>query len=105
MTIDSRGERRRYKWKICERSSINDVDGDLYHSNVSTEMPPLSASSWETDTSGSDPPPSLRALDGLHNPILPGWIPLETHPAQVAVATYVATPVAVAEAIAVGQPA
>ena len=76
---------------IAEKDKLDEAAGDLYKSMCASEYPPLAPSNWEAEEDGKDPPPTLRALDGLSRPLVPGWVPLEQGPAQVAVATYVAT--------------
>ena len=80
-----------YRWMIAEKDKLDEAAGDLYKSMCASEYPPLAPSNWEAEEDGKDPPPTLRALDGLSRPLVPGWVPLEQGPAQVAVATYVAT--------------
>lgn len=92
-----------FRWMIADKDTLEEPEGDLYKSIVASEYPPLAQSHWEVQEDGRAPPPSVRALDGLDRPVVPGWIPLEQGPAQVAVATYVAeasTPVVTGFAIA-----
>jgi len=84
-----------YKWVIAVKETLDETEGDLYRSQTSSEYPPLSSQSWEVDEDGAEPVPTVRAVNAMGQPIMPGWVLAEVHPAQVAVATYVPQPVAV----------
>jgi len=92
-----------FRWMIGESETMHENRGDLYRSETSSDYPPLSASNWQVDEDGKEPAPTITALDDLGRPIYPGWVPRETAPAFVAVATYVAEPVVEANVIVPGE--
>jgi hypothetical protein len=78
-----------YKWMIADASKIDENDGDLYQSQIASEYPPCSKSSWELSDDGKEPIPEFIALDMLGQPVLPGWVAQAVHPGYVAAADFV----------------
>mmetsp|Transcript_28342 Transcript_28342/g.63305 ORF Transcript_28342/g.63305 Transcript_28342/m.63305 type:complete len:261 (+) Transcript_28342:136-918(+) len=78
-----------YKWMIAYKGSIDEESGDLYESARPGEYPPSDAASWTVSADGEAPTPSVTALDGQGNAILPGWVKAGAHPAGVVVGVVV----------------